>query len=122
MKKFLLIMLLPFLASCASIGSVALKAGTTGAVRFTDEDLDAAILIAQQAKDQTAEKCFVTLKKYTKPEVSAEVKGVVSAYMAARAKAQEFSKGVPEDVHVACSPLIVDSATFLSGFAARILN
>lgn len=102
------------LSGCATIGEQALTAGTTGSMRFAAEDVDAAIAIAEQAQDAVAEACFRALKNHAANQSAPVVKGVVSAYAAARARARDARAGLTADVHVACSPLIVDSETLFS--------
>ena len=108
--------------ACATVGEKTLLAGTTGLIRFSAEDVDAAITIAQQAQDPVAEACFRAIRKHTDQEIDPIIKGIVSAYAAARAKVREARAGLAADVHVACSPLIVDAATFSSSFGARLIR
>lgn len=110
--KNLIIILLVLLSGCATIGEQVLKAGTTGAIRFTAEDINAAIVIAQNAKDVLGETCAKSLLPYTTPGVEPETKGIVSVYMAAREARKALKAGLAEDVKVACAPLIIDSASF----------
>ena len=102
------------LAGCATVGERALTAGTTGSVRFAVEDVDAAIAIAVQAQDTVAEACFRAIRKHVDQGVTPVVKGIVSEYAAARTRIRESRAGLAPDVHVACSPLIVDAGTFAS--------
>lgn len=112
--KMLFVVALLALTGCASVGEKALTAGTTGWVRFSAEDVDAAIVIAQQAQDPVAEACFRAIRNHTAAPVSPATKGIVSTYAAARAAVRESRAGLAADVHVACSPLIVDAGTFAS--------
>lgn len=120
LKPIIVVGLAAALAGCASVGERVLDAGTSGSIRFSAEDVDAAIAIAQQAKDPVAEACFRAIRKHTDREIDPIVKGIVSAYAAARARLREARAGLAEDVHVACSPLIVDSATFMRSFGIAI--
>lgn len=108
------------LTGCATVGEKVLFAGTTGDVRFSAEDVDAAIVIAQQAKDQVAEACFRAIRKHVDEEPDMVVKGVVSAYAKARVRVRENKAGLAPDVHVACSPLIVDAAGFYTQFKSIV--
>lgn len=116
MKSLLLAgALLLVLSGCATVGERALTAGTTGSVRFAAEDVDAAIAIAIQAQDTVAEACFRAIRKHVDVDQGAAVvKGIVSEYAAARGRIRESRAGLAPDVHVACSPLIVDAGTFAS--------
>lgn len=116
LKIVLLIFIVGLLAGCATSGERVLQAGTTGAVRFTAEDVDAAIAIAQQAQDPVAEACFRAIRKHTDQGIDPVVRGAVSAYAAARVRTRQLRAGLAPDVHLACSPLIVDSGSFLSSF------
>lgn len=80
-------------------------------------DLDAAIGIATANNDAIAARCFEALKKHLPSSSTAAPApaGVVSAYAAARVRVRAFRAGIPEDVHVACAPLIVDGARTLTG-------
>ena len=110
--RLLLIALVGLLAGCASVGEGVLKAGTTGTVRFSPEDVDAAILIADNAKDAIAGACFKAIRKHLDVPASPVTRGIVSAYAAARVAARAARAPLAEDVHVACSPLVVDAGTF----------
>ncbi len=110
MKYIALVALL--LSGCASVGETVLGAGTSGAARFDPTDVEAAIKIAQDTKDPVAEACFKAIRAHTDKSPAPEVKGIVSAYAAARAAAHAAQAGLAEDVHVACAPLVVDAAQF----------
>lgn len=112
--KFLIVIAMLALVGCATVGERVLQAGTTGSIRFSAEDVDAAIVIAQQAQDPVAEACFRAIRKHVDQTVDPVVKGVVSAYAASRARIREVRAGLAAEVHVACSPLIVDLGTFSS--------
>jgi hypothetical protein len=107
-------------AGCASTGEAVLRAGTTGSVRFAPEDVDAAIVIAQNAKDAVAEACFRAIRRHVDAPPDAVTKGVVSAYAAARVAVRAARAGLAEDVHVACSPLVVDAGTFATSLARTL--
>lgn len=114
MKKLLAVIVLAFIAGCASTGSDVLKAGTTGAKRFDPADVDAAIVIAQNAKDVVAEACYKAIRAHVDIDASPVTKGIVSAYAAARVAVRSAQAPLANDVHVACSPLVVDLGTFSS--------
>lgn len=112
--KIVIVTLLLLLSGCASIGERVLVAGTTGMVRFQAADVDAAIVIAQKAGDTIAEACYRAIRKHVDQEFKLEVVGPVSAYAAARVRIREYRAGLAPEVHVACSPLVVDARTFAS--------
>lgn len=114
MKTIISLVAALVLSACASVGDKVLTAGTTGSVRFGSEDVDAAIVIAQQTQDTVAEACYRAIRKHTDAPASMVTKGIVSTYAAARAKVREARAGLAEEVHVACSPLVVDAGTFAS--------
>ena len=118
--RILIIVALLALVGCATVGERVLQAGTTGSIRFSAEDVDAAIVIARQAQDPVAEACFRAIRKHVDQTVDPVVKGIVSAYAASRARIREARAGLAADVHVACSPLIVDSASFMRHFGATL--
>jgi hypothetical protein len=113
-KRIIAAVSMALLAGCATVGDSVLKAGTTGAVRFAPADVDAAIKIAQQAKDVVAEACYTAIRKHVDQEFKLETVGPVSAYAAARVRIRESRAGLSPDVHVACSPLIIDAGAFAS--------
>lgn len=114
MKIILAVFAVALMSGCASVGEKVLKAGTTGEVRFSAPDVDAAIAIAVQAKDGVAEACYRAIRKHVDPEVKVEGVGPVSNYAAARVRIRESRAGLAADVHVACAPLVVDAGTFAS--------
>ena len=115
--KILLACVVMLLTGCASIGESVLKAGTTGDNRFSVEDVDAAIRIAQQSHDHVAENCYKAFRKHLALDPEYEVKGMVSSYAATRARLRAARKGLAQEVHVYCAPLVVDAGTFSSRLA-----
>lgn len=109
-------------AGCATVGETALKAGTTGAVRFDPEDVAAAIQTAQASGDAVAAECFKAIRNHTAVEAGAVVKGIVSAYAAARVAARAARAPLAEDVHIKCSPLVVDAGTFASKLGTTFIG
>lgn len=83
---------------------------------FTTEDLDAAILIAEQGGDQVAANCYREIKTHYVPSgapQAIDIKGAFSAHAAARRVRRAVQAGVPEPVHLACAPLVVDAQSFV---------
>ena len=120
MKTIISLVAALVLSACASVGELALTAGTTGAVRFGSEDVDAAIVIAQQTKDTAAEACYRAIRKHTDAPASLVTRGIVSTYAAARAKTREARAGLAEEVHGSCAPLVLDSAEFARSFGLKL--
>ncbi len=114
MRVFIIAIAILSLAGCASVGERVLKAGTTGDVRFSPQDVDAAILIAQQAGDKVGEGCYRAIRAHLDVPSSPQTHGVVSTYAAARVAVRAARAPLAEDVHVACAPLVVDAGTFAS--------
>ena len=118
--KLLLILILALLPGCATVGPAILQAGTQGDLRFSPKDVDAAILIAQQAGDKVAEACYTAIRKHVDQPMMAEAVGPVSRYAAARIRIREGRAGLAPDVHTACAPLILDAAAFARDFKNAI--
>lgn len=73
-------------------------------------DLDLAITQAQAAGDTQAVKCFTEVKAFIGTGIpTVEVKGVFSALETARIGRRAVDEGIPEQLHIDCSPLIVDA-------------
>ena len=119
-KRALFVIVVLLFAGCASVGEKVLKAGTTGSVRFAPADVDTAIKIAQQAKDTVAEACFQAIRKHVDQQFKIETVGPVSAYAAASVRIRESRAGLAPEVHIACSPLVVDAGMFASQFGLTI--
>ena len=115
--RIIAVVLLLALTGCASVGEVVLKAGTTGDVRFDANDVRAAINIAVDTKDKAAESCYRAILKHTEARKAHEVIGPVSRYAEVRANVREARAPLAEDVHNACSPLVVDAGSFVSRLA-----
>ena len=109
------------ITGCATVGPAILQAGTQGDLRFSPKDVDAAILIAQQAGDKVAEACYTAIRKHVdQPMRAEEAVGPVSRYAAARIRIREGRAGLAPDVHTACAPLILDAAAFARDFKNAI--
>ena len=122
MRTFTLIALCAVLVGCTTtVGERVLQAGTTGSVRFNGEDVDAAIAIAERAKDTVAVTCFRAIRGHLDAGTEPVIKGPVSAYAAGRATRRELEAGLAHDVHVACAPLLVEGASFGARLRALLL-
>ena len=102
------------------MGENILTAGTTGAVRFGREDVDAAIVTAQNAKDKVGEACYREIRGHLDRGPEPVVKGIVSAHAAVRVRNRETQAGLSEAVHTACAPLILDGAAFVRNFSSLL--
>ena len=122
MRRLFVVLALLGLSACASISEGVLKAGTSGDVRFDPDDVDAAIAIAQDAKDKVAEACFRAIRAHTGAPVTRVTKGVVSTYAAARVRVREARAQLAEDVHTACAPLVIDAGTFIDQLPATFMG
>ncbi len=114
MKKLVYLAALLLVAGCATGGEAILKAGTSGAIRFQAADVDAAIKIAQEAKDAIAEGCFKAIRKHVDQDSRTEPVGPVSAYAASMVRIKEARAGLAPEVKVACAQLVLDAGTFAS--------
>ena len=120
MKRIVALFSVLTLFGCSSVGEKVLKAGTSGDVRFKAEDVDAAIKIAEQAKDAVAVACFTAIRKHVDQEFKIKTVGPVSAYAAARVRIREARAGLAPEVHEKCAPLVLDSADFARGFGLKL--
>lgn len=111
--RIVLSLLLSFLlGGCAALGVPGIQSPELAKV--TRSDLDAAIAISTAGGDKIAANCFTVLRDYLTPTTAPTttlpaVQGVFSALAAVRNARRAVDRGVPENVHVACSPLVVDS-------------
>jgi hypothetical protein len=120
MKKLLIALLLPVLASCASVEVAVLKAGTSGADRFDKADVEAAIAIAKASGDKAGEACFVAISKKIDVSPKPEAVGLLSKYESLRVARKELNAPLDAEVHQACSPLVVDASTFAQSFINKL--
>ena len=75
------------------------------------EDLKAADARAVAANDQIGHACYPVLIKYVDqglPGVTGGVAGVFDAFEAARLGANQFQAGLPDDLRLGCSALVMD--------------
>ena len=106
--KLGIVMACVFMSGCASVQAQQPSLGT-----LLGADLDAAISIAQANGDSVAAGCYTALKNNL-PKASQQPiapAGVVSGFELARLGINKLNVGVPSEVHIACSPLVVDAAT-----------
>lgn len=81
----------------------------------TANDLDAAVSIAKAHGDKVGEACFSAMKDWLAAKAPEQPKaaGVFSALELTRVGVARIRAGVPDAVHVACAPVIVDSQRVL---------
>jgi hypothetical protein len=82
--------------------------------KITVADLDAATARAVAGGDQMGAQCYPVLKKYVEQGLPGVQKfaGFVDAFEAARLGRKQFSSGVPDDLRIACAPLLMDEREF----------
>lgn len=112
----LLIILLTFVllavAACATTGG---DGPDTNIKQFVRADIQAALKIAQASGDTAGINCMSVLLKRMPENVDAvKATGAVSLYMQARQTRRAIDKGISEEVHLACAPLIVDAERVLA--------
>lgn len=101
-----------FLTGCASIAGTSPVQGAaeSSLEKVTAADLDGAIAAAQAGGDIQAVACFTEVKNFTgNMPAHADVKGVFSAWEGARLLRRRIGDGVPEALHNACAPLLIDA-------------
>lgn len=104
------------LTACASFPPAAIaqdkdsQAAAQSIAGVVSADLDAAIAIAKANNDATGAACWQAIKDNlaAKPAQPAPA-GAISAFEALRSRVRTLQAGVPEAVHVACAPLVVDA-------------
>jgi len=112
-----------FLSSCSTMFNRKAADGTTQTLaQFTTADLLAAHTIAEQHNATALANCTGVLLKYADKEATTEpaVVGVFSAYAKAYVKLDRFKDGVPEDIHIACAPLLIDGKLMIVRLSALI--
>ena len=120
MKKLIIALFALALTGCATVEVAVLKAGTSGADRFDKADVEAAIAIAKAAGDKAGEECFTAISKKIDVAPRPEAKGLLSKYESLRVAKRELNAPLDEEVHRACSPLVVDATTFAQSFVNKL--
>ncbi len=89
--------------------------------QFTLADLTAARAYAESHHDVAVVNCTTVLMRYVgQAAEEPPTVGVFSAYAKARVKVERFKDGVPEDLHIACAPLVIDARLMLVRLAALL--
>lgn len=116
--KYLIILSLLFLGGCSTMSGLFKKPVTSNPVqsaqqniaKITQADLSNAITIAKANNDVAGVNCLTALQANLPTTTNLpKVNGVFSAYELARVKIAAFQNGVPQDVHIACSPVVLDA-------------
>ncbi len=109
-------------ANLASLNSSTDLASFRAALKeITAADLDAATARALAGGDQIGAMCYPVLKKYVQQGVAGQdqVAGLFDAFEKARLGAGKIaSMQVPDDLRIACAPLVLDSRDLALRLAA----
>ena len=114
MKSFLAVLFLTLLMSgCATVAGTGAAQNAAGnqLQKITEADLAAAIQDAADHNDSQAVLCYTEIQKLVgKGLPTSNIKGVLSTFEAARLLRRNIQGGVvPDALHNACAPLIVDA-------------
>lgn len=116
--KYLIILSLLMLGGCSTISGLFKKpvtanpvqAAQTQIAQITQADLTNAITIAKANNDVAGVNCLTALQAHLPAATTLpKVNGAFSAYELARVKIAAFQNGVPQDVHIACAPVVLDA-------------
>ncbi|MCB0252581.1 MAG: hypothetical protein KDI55_02515 [Anaerolineae bacterium] len=90
--------------------------------QFTAEDARHALAIAQASDDDVAAACYQAIIDHAKPARSMPEGplGALSLFEIARLRRIEATEKVPEAVHIACAPLVVDAQRTMLSLGARL--
>jgi hypothetical protein len=108
------------LAGCGSTGD---NTGLESLRSFAVDDLTRAHAIAVAAEDGVAANCYAALLDMAEntpglPDTDVGRTGGFTVFQVGRNISRRVAGGVPEKVHVACAPLVVDAETTLLGLGA----
>lgn len=107
------------LALCACAGS---NGGASLPDIITKADAEAALAIAQQSDDKLAAVCFQYWTLHADdPHTIPSPVGPLSAYAEARVLRRKVQAGIPEELQLACGPVIMDSRQNVIRLLARQL-
>lgn len=89
---------------------------------FTVTDLQAADADAATHGDTLAHTCYAALIPAVQDaQVTApQLKGAFSAFQASRDAATLVQAGIPQNINVACAPLVLDASATVVGLAAKL--
>jgi len=120
MKTLIALLAAVWLSGCAT--SAALR--DPDVREFARADVERARDIATAAGDTVAQHCWETLLPYAAADspLSLEAVGVASEFQRLRTLRIRSDRGVPEDVHIACAPLVVDAQRTLLTIGFRFLK
>mgnify|MGYP001591743830 CR=1 FL=1 len=98
------------LVGCATVPIEQGGTGLSALQTFTKADLAQASAIATAGGDTIAAACYDALNKHIGAiQERPAIKGVFSLYETARLGIAKIRGGVPQDVHVACAPIVLDA-------------
>lgn len=122
-----------FLALAFAVGALTIGGGLTGPAvagnpisalqLFTAKDIEAALIDAKSANDTLAVNCYTALLPVVSaPAVSPLPKGLgaFQLFQKARDLDRLAAVGVPDDLKVACGPLVLDAQTVMLLLAAKV--
>ncbi len=105
---------LVLLAGCSTLSGLKkpdpVQTAQASIGQITQADLTNAISIARANNDTAGVNCLTALQAHLPTATTLpKVNGVFSAYELARVKVAAFQNGVPQDVHIACAPVVLDA-------------
>ncbi len=109
MKKLILIIVL-ILGGCSFI-QPSDDSILAGLAAVTQEDLDAAIVMAQADGDVLALACYQTLKPtigHLSSKINAETKGIISTYQKARGIKRGLKGNIPDTIRLGCGGMLIE--------------
>ncbi|MDE3023908.1 MAG: hypothetical protein KGI54_18985, partial [Pseudomonadota bacterium] len=113
---YLIMLCLALLAGCSTLSGLKspatdpVQAAQANIAQITQADLTNAISIAKANNDIAGVNCLTALQAHIPNSVNIpKVNGVFSAYELTRVKVRAFQNGVPQDVHIACAPVVLDA-------------
>jgi hypothetical protein len=98
------------LSGCALPSGPPSEDPFAGLTAIVDGDIDAAIAIAEAGGDPDAAACYREIKKVRadRPDLGTPA-GAVSAFERLRLLRRSIDAGLPESLHVACAPVVIDA-------------
>lgn len=114
------------LNACQNTGAAGLLSGTVrdgdtqdeivAATSFIQRDLEEAKASADAWGDRSASQCWGALLERVQAlpgKTESKVVGLAGAYQRARNGRRVYDAGIPEDIHIACAPMVSDAKSTL---------